>query len=66
MFPGRKEIGGIPRPGCLLESLAERSSQLSRGELCLPGQIVRQPRSFLASAAVGTPSDGQLISGGRR
>lgn len=32
----------------------------------LPGQIVRHPRSFLASAAVRTPSDGQLISGGRR
>ena len=32
----------------------------------LPGQIVRHPRSFLASAAVRTPFDGQLISGGRR
>jgi len=66
VFRSRKESlavrGQAPRSRAWFRGAASRAGV----NYALSGQLVRHPRSFIALAAVRTPSDGQLNSGGRR
>jgi len=66
VFPSRKGmLASRGQAACSRAWLREAASRPGVNH-ALPGQMVRDLRSFLASGAVRTSSDGQLISGGRR